>query len=30
MIHGSAVPPLNGYSFHILHGVSNAIAQPFG
>ncbi len=27
---GSAVPPLNSYRFHILNGVLNAIAQPFG
>ena len=30
MMHGSAVPPLNSYRFHILNGVLNAIAQPFG
>jgi len=23
-------PPLNSYRFHILNGVLNAIAQPFG
>ena len=30
MMHGSAVPPLNSYRFHILNGVLKAIAQPFG
>ena len=30
MMHGSAVPPLNSYRFHILNGVLNAIAHPFG
>ena len=30
MMHGSAVPPLNSYRFHILNGVLNAIAQPLG
>ena len=30
MMHGSAVPPLNSYRFHILNGVLNAMAQPFG
>jgi hypothetical protein len=30
MMQGSAVPPLNSYRFHILNGVLNAIAQPFG
>ena len=30
MMHGSEVPPLNSYRFHILNGVLNAIAQPFG
>ena len=30
MMHGSAVPPSNSYRFHILNGVLNAIAQPFG
>ncbi len=30
MMHGSLVPPLNSYRFHILNGVLNAIAQPFG
>ena len=29
-MHGSAVPPLNSYRFHILNGVLKAIAQPFG
>ena len=28
-MHGSAVPPLNSYRFHILNGVLKAIAQPF-
>ena len=28
--HGSEVPPLNSYRFHILNGVLKAIAQPFG
>ena len=30
MMHGSAVPPLNSYRYHILNGVLNAIAHPFG
>ena len=30
MMHGSQVPPLNSYRFHILNGVLNAIAQPLG
>ena len=30
MMHGSAVPPLNSYRFHILNGVLNAIAHPLG
>ena len=30
MMQGSAVPPLNSYRFHILNGVLNAIAHPFG
>ena len=30
MMHGSQVPPLNSYRFHILNGVLNAIAHPFG
>ena len=30
MMHGSAVPPLNSYRFHILNGVLKAIAQPLG
>ena len=30
MMHGSEVPPLNSYRFHILNGVLKAIAQPFG
>jgi hypothetical protein len=29
-MHGSQVPPLNEYRFHILNGVLNAIAQPVG
>jgi len=28
MMHGSQLPPLNSYRFHILNGVLNAIAQP--
>ncbi len=28
MMHGSLVPPLNSYRFHILNGVLKAIAQP--
>ena len=28
IMHGSEVPPLNSYRFHILNGVLNAIAQP--
>jgi hypothetical protein len=30
MMHGSLVPPLKEYRFHILNGVLNAIAQPVG
>ena len=30
MMHGSQLPPLNSYRFHILNGVLNAIAHPFG
>ncbi len=30
MMHGSLVPPLNSYRFHILNGVLKAIAQPVG
>ena len=30
IMHGSEVPPLNSYRFHILNGVLNAIAQPLG
>ena len=29
-MHGSLVPPLNSYRFHILNGVLKAIAHPFG
>jgi hypothetical protein len=29
-MYGSLVPPLNSQRFHILKGVLNAIAQPFG
>src|SRR3954449_12562040 len=29
-MHGSEVPPLNSYRFHILNGVLNAIAAPVG
>src|SRR3954454_24336686 len=29
-MHGSQVPPLNEYRFHILNGVLKAIAQPVG
>src|SRR3954449_7392511 len=30
MMHGSQVPPLKEYRFHILNGVLNAIAHPDG
>jgi hypothetical protein len=29
-MHGSQVPPLKEYRFHILNGVLKAIAQPLG